>query len=292
MITSIKRVFGETIENLKNEKMLFFSTFITMTVIFIVLSFFVAYTLNLKGINDFIKKNMQIKLYLDNSLTDDGIENLEKSLLKYSEIVSIKFISKDVALKQMVSALQLEFDFNENPLQNVILVNIGDDVGVEELAAKLKAEQGVTDVDARVDFISKLSKIVANINTVTIYIYIMIAVPVFIIIFNLIGNSINRRRDDIEVMALVGATPWYIKWPFILEGFIHVILASLVSLVIFTPIYDFTKESIEAVLPFIAVMPVRETVKAVLAVTSLFGIVVTFMASYVSIKANLKMYGD
>lgn len=292
MITSIKRVFGETVENLKNEKMLFLSTFMTMTVIFIVLNFFVAYTINLKGINDFVKKNMQIKLYLDNSLTDEGIKNLEKSLLKYSDIESVRYISKEVALKQMVERLQLDFEFSENPLQNVILVNIGETTDVNLLVQTLKTEAGVDEVDSRIEFLSNLAKIIKNINTITIYIYIIIAFPIFIIMFNLIGNSISRRKEDIEVMALVGANPWYIKWPFILEGFIHVFLAISVSMLAFVPLYDFFKNSLESVMPFIAMVSVKEAAKFVLILTSSFGVIVTLIASDLSIRANLRIYGD
>ncbi len=192
----------------------------------------------------------------------------------------------------MTQSLQLDFEFTENPLPNVMLVNINENIDVEQLIQVLKNEAGVREVDGRVEFVSNLGKIIKNINNITVYVCILIAIPVFIIIFNLIGNSITRRREDIEVMALVGANPWYIKWPFILEGIIHVILAAFISIAAFIPVYEFFKTSMETVMPFISMVSVRETAKMVLIMTGSFGIAVTLIASYTSIKANLRIYGD
>lgn len=292
MIVIINRILSETKESFKNEKAVFFSNLITMTVIFLILNFSMAYIINLKKINSFVADNMQIKVYLENGITDEGVKELQSKLYKYPEIKNIKYVSKEIALKQLAKNMETELDPDENPLPNVFVVIVEDGVNLSKLTEKLKQEAGIEEVDKKEEFISKLSKILKGINSAIVFVYILIAVPVFVLMFNLVHSSILHKKEDIEIMCLVGATKAYIKWPFILLGMIHTFFAALFSVIIFAPIYNFLKASLETILPVISLVPIKEMGVYIFLGILIFGIVITYLASEISIKLYLKMYGD
>lgn len=82
MLTNTRRIFKETFQNISTEKGNFIATFVTMSVIFLMLEFFGAYFINMQKLNDFIKTNIQIKVYLKPSLSVEKMEEVQKGYMQ------------------------------------------------------------------------------------------------------------------------------------------------------------------------------------------------------------------
>lgn len=292
MKLKLRRIIKETSENIKNEKSMFFSTVVTLTIIFLISNLFWSVVVNLKNLNEFVKSNMQIKVYLEKGVTSDGVEELESQIWKYSEVKNLKYIPKEIALKQMSQSIGIDLDYSDNPLPDVIMVVLNDDINLEKIREKLIKEPGVAEVETKGEFIKKIVKFAKSINSLMLYMYIIISLPIFVLIYNLVHLTIIYRKEDIEIMALVGASRSYIKIPFILEGIFNVFLASIASVLIFIPIYTFLKKEMETALPILNIASLRDIFPSILIFVFVFGVLITTIASYLSIKRYLKVYGD
>ena len=93
-------------------------------------------------------------------------------------------------------------------------------------------------------------------------------------------------------MALVGATRLYIEMPFIIESIIVVILASLISTAVFIPIYNILRESTKVVAPFVSMASWQEVIIPTIILVSVTGILISVLSTVITMKINLKLYGE
>ena len=292
MLTNTRRIFKETFQNISTEKGNFIATFVTMSVIFLMLEFFGAYFINMQKLNDFIKTNIQIKVYLKHSLSVEKMEEVKKGIYAINDVKGIKYKSKDVALQEMSQELKLQLDMSDNPLSDVIYINVDENVNLGEIKTQLQKIDGIDQVDVRSDFVEKVSRFVKGLNILTIYFAIGASIPIFILIFNFVNAGIALRRNDIEIMTLVGASRWYIKMPFILEGLLNVFLSSVVTLGLFYFIYSNISQGIAMVLPLVPVAPIKYVMTVNLSIVAAYGIIITVIASYISVRKYIKIHGD
>lgn len=192
----------------------------------------------------------------------------------------------------MSQELKLQLDMSDNPLSDVIYINVDENVNLGEIKTQLQKIDGIDQVDVRSDFVEKVSRFVKGLNILTIYFAIGASIPIFILIFNFVNAGIALRRNDIEIMTLVGASRWYIKMPFILEGLLNVFLSSVVTLGLFYFIYSNISQGIAMVLPLVPVAPIKYVMTVNLSIVAAYGIIITVIASYISVRKYIKIHGD
>lgn len=286
------KILEEVRENIKNDKNLFYYSLVTMIIIFFIFNFFCMMALNLLKFNEYLKSNMQLKIYIEKNTTKEENLYLEKKLLKYDEIIKTKYVSKDIALEDLSKKLDLNFDYTDNPLPDAIFVRIKENTDIDKLIKIIKTEKKVESVEVKNEFLNKIKRLNKALNKVTIYISFIVLGSIFILIFNLIQSTILIRKKDIKIMALVGATRLYIEMPFIIESIIVVILASLISTAVFIPIYNILRESAKVVAPFVSMASWQEVIIPTIILVSVTGILISVLSTVITMKINLKLYGE
>ncbi|NLK62608.1 MAG: hypothetical protein GX287_04060 [Fusobacteria bacterium] len=286
------KILEEVRENIKNDKNLFYYSLVTMIIIFFIFNFFCMMALNLLKFNEYLKSNMQLKIYIEKNTTKEENLYLEKKLLKYDEIIKTKYVSKDIALEDLSKNLDLNFDYTDNPLPDAIFVRIKENTDIDKLIKIIKTEKKVESVEVKNEFLNKIKRLNKALNKVTIYISFIVLGSIFILIFNLIQSTILIRKKDIKIMALVGATRLYIEMPFIIESIIVVILASLISTAVFIPIYNILRESAKVVAPFVSMASWQEVIIPTIILVSVTGILISVLSTVITMKINLKLYGE
>ena len=99
------------------------------------------------------------------------------------------------------------------------------------------------------EVIEKLNKIVMDVKTGGLALSFLLALIVFLVTFNAIRLAIYSSREEINVMRLVGASNWFIRGPFIIEGVLYGIIATIVTLVLLYPLFYFVSPKISSFLP-------------------------------------------
>lgn len=292
MLTNIKRVFKEAFQNIISEKGFLLSTIVTMSVIFMMLEFFGAYAINMRKLNEYLKTNIQIKAYLKEGTTEDEKQKLQTDIMSIPEVEGIKFYSKEIALNDMSKSLNINLDIKDNPLPDTIFITVNENTNMEGVRKKIELLSAIGQVEEKSEIVEKISKFVKGLNIAVLYFSIGASIPVFILIYNFVNAGILLRKTDIEIMSLVGASRWYIRMPFIIEGLINIFVSAGISIGLFYLLYSYIADGIKMVVPVMPFATAAEVVPVVAVLVFVYGAVITTIASYISIKKYVRIHGD
>jgi len=208
-----------------------------------------------------IQEKVDMRVYFDKEFSADEILQIQEELARIPEIKSIKYISKEEALEK----------FSEKHKNNEIILESLKEVGQNPLLASLnirawQASQYESIVNAlenssfsgqivKMDYfekkpaIEKLFSITAGVNKIGVISSTVLALVVLIIAFNTVKLAIYNSKEEIETMKLVGASNWFIRGPFLVQGAICGVLATLISFVLFIGAIFFLSPKIEIIVP-------------------------------------------
>jgi cell division transport system permease protein len=177
----------------------------------------------------------KIKIYISDSASLAQIADFEVRLKEDPRVIGVNFESKDQAAKEasqdpdIQQALQT---LGSNPLPasvNLEVRQLTDLAHFDQLAKATPIVDRTTATDYNPDVISKLHTVINVIEVVGGVIALILFAISLVIIMNTIRTAVYARRTEIEIMKLVGATDWFVRWPFILEGMLGGIIAAIFS---------------------------------------------------------------
>ncbi|MEK7543362.1 MAG: permease-like cell division protein FtsX [Patescibacteria group bacterium] len=179
----------------------------------------------------------QITVYFQDKTSEESIHNLENELTATGKTVSIKYITKDEAL-----ALYRQQNKNDPLLLEMVTADIlpaslevsaTDPNFLSDLEAVIKESEGVEEVVYQRDVVETLISWTNAIRWVGGSLAGLLAVDSILIVMTIIGMKIAIKKQEVEVLNLVGASPWYIRAPFLLEGGLYGLFgAGIASIII------------------------------------------------------------
>ena len=173
-----------------------------------------------------------LKIYLSDNASLAAITNFESRLKSDPRVISVSFETKDAAARQasqnpdISQALSV---LGSNPLPaslNLVVRKLTDLRQFNAMAASTPIVDKTTPTDYNADVIGKLNAVITIIEWVGAIIAVILMTISLVIIMNTIRTAVYARRTEIEIMKLVGATDWFVRWPFILEGMLGGLLAA------------------------------------------------------------------
>ena len=177
----------------------------------------------------------KIKIYLSDSASLASIADFQTRLQHDPRVISVSFESKDQAAKEASQDPDIQqalSTLGSNPLPASLNLNIKqltDLARFDQMAKSTPIADKTTATDYNPDVINKLHTVINIIEVVGGVIALILFVISLVIIMNTIRTAVYARRTEIEIMKLVGATDWFVRWPFILEGIIGGVLAAVFS---------------------------------------------------------------
>ncbi len=198
-----------------------------------------------------VKSKIDLSLFIADEATQDSIKELQAKLIAQPEVKSVEYVSKEDALTKLAASSadgkKLAESAKEigNPLPASFEVKVKDLDTIKQAnenlkkldTAKIISESSLDKRDENrqgiVENIIKISSGVARVGAVLSFLFLAIAL---LVIFNTIRMAIFTRREEIEIMRLVGATNWFIRGPFIVEGSLYGVFGGSVALLLLIPI--------------------------------------------------------
>ncbi|TME45727.1 MAG: ABC transporter permease [Chloroflexi bacterium] len=177
----------------------------------------------------------KIKIYLSDSASLASIADFQTRLQHDPRVISVSFESKDQAAKEASQDPDIQqalSTLGSNPLPaslNLDIKQLTDLARFDQMAKSTPIADKTTATDYNPDVINKLHTVINIIEVVGGVIALILFVISLVIIMNTIRTAVYARRTEIEIMKLVGATDWFVRWPFILEGIIGGVLAAVFS---------------------------------------------------------------
>lgn len=185
-----------------------------------------------------LPEKFSMMLYLKDNLSREEIENIINTIRKDGDIETVKYISKDDALKELKAVLKdtvyvLE-GLDENPLFDSIEVRLKNVSVNPETAKRLASElgqiNGVSEIEYGEQFLSSIYSIKAGMKTITILFIIVMSIGIIFVCYSTVKILFYRKNEEIETYKLLGATKRFITAPFIIEGAVIGFGGGLISL--------------------------------------------------------------
>lgn len=280
--------------SLANNRLMTVSSILTIGCCLFLFSVFLLFTLNINYISDQIKSQCEIQAYIDITLDQASAEAIEGEIQKLPNVASTKFESKADAFMNYSARLggdsvALEGLEGEDFLRNSVKISLNDLTLASETAENVKVIPGVAEVKNHQDTVDRVITVTGYVQNASLIIMLVLMVVSLFIISNTIKLSVASRANEIHIMKFVGATNWFIRWPFIIEGifigFLGALLALAVTYLGYTPLYSSVTESFSV----IRILSPASVSTQLISLVILFGCLMGSLASTVSTTRHLKV---
>ncbi len=183
---------------------------------------------------DHVKKEVVVKVFFDRDATRAEVNGVAVRIKERDDVKTVVAVSPDQALERMRERFpDLVENLSENPLPWALEVTPLQAESVEAIAGSLDPPPAVVDkVDYQKQTTDRILRTAGIVELIFLAAAVVLLAAAIILIANTIRLSIFSRRREIEVMKLVGATNWFVRGPFMLEGLICGLVGSVVAIVL------------------------------------------------------------
>jgi cell division transport system permease protein len=212
---------------------------LTIAACLLITSFIAIFVYNVDALTKKLPEKFSMMLYLKDNLPDAGIENILNTIKGDDAVDTVKYISKDEALKELKTELKdasyvLE-GLDENPLRDSIEIKLKKNVlgpeAVKRLSTKIKAIEGIDEVEYGEKFLSTIYSIKMGIRALGIIFIAIMSGGVIFVCYSTVKILFYRKKEEIETYKLIGATKGFIRAPFVIEGATIGFCGGLLSLI-------------------------------------------------------------
>lgn len=237
-INTFKNFIMDSLKSLRRNKTISIASSLTVAATLCIFGVFMLVALTVNKQVENVQSKVEVVVYLNEGITYGDQRNVENKLSEIDGVSEIRFESKGQALNKFKDQLGENknlldsYSENENPMPTSFIVKINSPELAKEVEGKTKDLKGVEQVGNQKDLIEKVSKISSSIKWAGVAVFIVLTSVSLFLIANTIRLTVFSRRREIGIMKFVGATDWFIRWPFIIEGVILGVIGALISNVI------------------------------------------------------------
>ena len=294
IVMKIRYFMSEAITSFYRNSFMSIASIISVALSFFILGLFVILVSNLDNFAGHLENQVQISVYLKEGLTTEQVMGVGKRLKSLPDIRELKFTNKDQAMVELKERMKdqpgiLEALEGKNPLPTSYEITFTNAEAVKKTAALVATYPEVESSHYGQDVIEQLLNITKVIRWGGIAIIIILTVATLFIISNTIRLTVFARRKEIGIMKYVGATNWFIRWPFLLEGLLLGLIGGVIADVALFQFYRFVTSEIQrslAFLPLVSMNPFMYYIGGGLLVLSML---IGAIGSTISLKRYMKV---
>ncbi len=243
-ITFIRYFVRQAMRNMVENRLVHLIGLGTMVIAFLMFDAFILIFVNLNSWTQEQGRSLTMSIYFEGEPERAVIENIKKELLQYPVSIT-DFISKDDALKSLRKQLGekagLLDGLGENPLPASLEIVLSRDVSGDSLPYELKTRleriHGIDEVQYSQEWVERFQAIMGAVKIIGLVFGGLLFLAALFIITNTVKLTIYSRKDEIEILKLVGATNRFVKIPFLIEGSIQGFLGGSVALIVLFLVY-------------------------------------------------------
>lgn len=245
---TLMHCFKEGWGNLARNSLMSLASIGTVLVSLLVLGGISLLAMNLNHLADMALQSTKIRVLLKEDVNFDATELVRSWLQRQEGVESYQFISKQEGLMRLEGMFGIEEgvfrDGDEEFLPEEFEVSLNSDADAERIVAGLRTLSSVHEVLYGQEFYSQVRTVSRIAFFGGIIVLSLVAFATLLIITNTIRLTVFARRREIEIMSLVGATDWYIRWPYIFEGLLIGIIGSLLAALLLSRGYYFLERKL------------------------------------------------
>lgn len=270
------------------------ASILTVVLSLFILGFFSIVILNLNKMADTLESQVQISVYLKDDLSQEEIDETKETLSKIEGLQDIKFTTREEAMenfKERLGDQQFLLDAldDTNPLPDSFSLTVTSPQQVKTIADTVVALDSVESASYSQDIINHLFNLTHLIRLIGVALIILLTGAAIFIISNTIRLTVFARRKEIAIMKYVGATDWFIRWPFLLEGICLGFIGGGLATIFLYIVYNQVTQEIYEAMAFFPLIPQHPFINYISLAILVAGIIIGALGSTISLKRFLKV---
>ena len=230
-------LIGEGFANVFKNKKSTGASLMIMCATMIIFGIFLILGENINHFVDEVESVQGVQVFINNDATQEQIDEIGDKIRQIDGVSTVEYVSKDDALQQMKDRFGDKQDLLEGYEENNIfpasyVVTLTDLTKSQEVQDQILTFDNIKKITSKDETVTTLINLANGIKIVTGVILVLLVVISIFIIANTIKLTVHARRKEISIMKYVGATNGFIRWPFIVEGMIIGVFASIISIAI------------------------------------------------------------
>lgn len=293
-VRTIEYYIREVFISLRRNNWMSVASIGTVAVSLFIFGMFLMMVMNMNKLAENMESQVQINVYLLDKVDREQARDIEKDLKKIEGVETVGFVTKDEAMERFKDRLGdqktlLDALDETNPLPDSFEVTVTNPDLVKSAAEKMEKLDGVECAQYGQDVMEHLFEITRLLRIFGFTLMLVLAFATLFIISNTIRLTVFARRKEIAIMKYVGATDWFIRWPFVMEGMVLGLFGSIIAAMVLRTAYTAMAEKVYETLAFFPLIPEQPFLTYITIVVVISGMVVGAIGSAVSIKKFLKV---
>ena len=234
-----------------------------------------------------LEQENEMLVYIDETYSEAEAKSVGSQINQIANVHNAQFVSREQAVVNFVDEMEDEDLFaglDPSTFRDRYVITLEDN-------SKMRDIEGVADVSVHYEIQEGFQTVQRILNIASVIIIAVLLVVSMLIISNTVKLAMYDRKEEIAIMKMVGATNGFIRWPFVVEGFILGILASAIAFFLEWGLYNLLQTQISMVdsLDLITVVPFVEVIEIVAIGYAVVGFLVGVLGSLLSIRKFLKV---
>ena len=293
-LQTIEYYFREVFLSMIRNRWMTFASIGTVAVSLFVLGVFLILVMNMNKMAASLESQVQISVYINDELPEQGRQEIERMTREMKSVSTVEYVPREEALKILRERLGenkkiLDALGDSNPLPNAFMVTVTNATDVKKTAAAIADLYGVEEVKYGQDVAANLFELTHLIRFFGLILMGLLLGATVFIISNTIRLTVFARRKEIAIMKYVGATDWFIRIPFILEGVGLGIIGGGVSALALREFYSAMAQKIYESLAFFPMVEQYPLMHYVTIGLISAGILIGILGSTVSLKRFMEV---
>ena len=296
--TSLKYLTHEGFRNIWVNRLMTLASVTVLLACLVIIGVGAMAFFNIDVLLDKVEAQNVVMVYVEMESDDLATSSVGVELQKMDNVENCEFVPKEDAFREQIESMggdSAVFDgFTECPLPDAYKVTLKDLSQFSVTVDQIKAMPNVSSVRENGDLASKLLSIRRAVTIVSIGLVAMLFLVALFIIANTIRITMFSRKLEINIMKAVGATNWFIRWPFLVEGVLIGVIASALSLGVLWGLYELAVVSFSDLLGSLGfgLVPFSQYALQIFGVFLGIGVFTGGVGSMISMNKYLKEQGS
>jgi cell division transport system permease protein len=293
-ISTFEYFITESVMSLRRNGWMSLASLMTVALSLLILGLFSILVMNLTHMASTMESQVQVSVYLQDNQKEMDVREIGTRITKLPGVTKVTFVGKEEALTRFKQRLGQQQDLlselgDANPLPNAFEVRVDRPDRVKPVALAVTQIKGVETARYGQEIVEQLFGLTRMVRIFGMVLIGFLALAALFIIINTIRLTVFARRREIGIMKYVGATDWFIRWPFLMEGMLLGSGGALLAVILLTQLYGMVTGQIYDTLAFLPLLPKYPYLHYVNLFLILSGLAIGALGSVISVKKFLKV---
>lgn len=246
----------ESLVSFKKNWVISMAAITTVALSLLVVGFFMLVAFTINNWMKMTEQKVEVVAFLADGVPAESVEALQAEIMSWPESKKVTYVSKDEALTRLRNEFKNTnmLDMIEgNPLPASLEVSLKDPERANEIVTRLQGRSEIEDIRHDRKTVERLFAFTRMARWIGITFASLLAFASLVLIANAIRLAIYARRKEVAIMRLVGASNWFIRWPFLLEGIIQGLIGAVIAILLLYVVQVAVIDKIKQVLVFLPI---------------------------------------